>query len=782
MTDAKTVKDLIEAIKESKDTSGSYDTTAEVVRVDGSTIYVHIPGGVAETPVARTINAKTGDVVQVRISNGSAFLVGNASAPPTDDREALAAKQQAQTAAVAAAQALNSAEQAETAAASAVESADTAASAAASAMTAATNAGTAASQAQASAATANTAANNALTQLSTVEDVVGILNWISEHGEYSASTDTEVVPGKFYFTRTGSGTSGDPYVYTVVTNPTGNPSTSGYYELDDVDEAVSAFVSSHLVLTSDGLYVIGTTNGWKALVSGGGGDYVAGFYLIDPNGGTKLASTPNGMVIYGGTSGDVEIAHLGYELTTSAEYDERAEPFFSLGSRNYENVYPYDSSRTYSYGELCSNNNKIYACKYKIETPEQWTQAHWQLATGGFSVSEGHNNIASGECSHAEGEATYALGHYSHTEGVQTITLGEYAHAEGTSNWASGYVSHAEGEGTLASGMWSHAEGYATEADGESSHAEGVSTLASGGVAHSEGEYTEASGYASHSGGFNTIAQGYAQTAIGKYNTAQGTSNSIATTDYAFIIGNGTADNARSNAFAVKWDGTVDVAGVTAIDSSGIATKAKLCITKDPPSTDADDITTNGTYFMTAAEGAAMSHLPVTITSNASMLFVVAGGSVVWQMFSFIGIDNNYASTLWIRTSINGTWRAWLPVGYPNTEPSWTAPTYNSGRGTTSYGGYYKVGRMVYVDLVVTWNGNESGGGTSSAGNNIGFITNFPKAVNYAALSCINRTKGNALVGCWVENSNSMVRLCWSSGGLATGDTLYISGQYFANS
>lgn len=45
---------------------------------------------------------------------------------------------------------------------------------------------------------------------------------------YAASTDTAVVSGKTYYTR--SGTSGN-YTYTKVVNPTGNPSTSSYYEI-----------------------------------------------------------------------------------------------------------------------------------------------------------------------------------------------------------------------------------------------------------------------------------------------------------------------------------------------------------------------------------------------------------------------------------------------------------------------------------------------------------------------------------------------------------------------
>ena len=49
---------------------------------------------------------------------------------------------------------------------------------------------------------------------------------------YTASTDTSVTSGKTYYTRTGAGTSVSPYVYTAVESPSGNPSTSSYYEMD----------------------------------------------------------------------------------------------------------------------------------------------------------------------------------------------------------------------------------------------------------------------------------------------------------------------------------------------------------------------------------------------------------------------------------------------------------------------------------------------------------------------------------------------------------------------
>ena len=78
--------DAINTITQSKDRS--CDAPATVLRVDGETVWVHFDGGADETPVRKTVNCEEGETVQVRIANGSAFLVGNESAPPTDDKTA----------------------------------------------------------------------------------------------------------------------------------------------------------------------------------------------------------------------------------------------------------------------------------------------------------------------------------------------------------------------------------------------------------------------------------------------------------------------------------------------------------------------------------------------------------------------------------------------------------------------------------------------------------------------------------------------------------------------
>lgn len=92
--------DILKNIIEARQSTGTqaYDTTATVRRIEGSTAWVHIPGGVDETPVRLTINAKAGDTVQLRVGGGSAWIVGNQTAPPTDDTTAEVAQTTADTA------------------------------------------------------------------------------------------------------------------------------------------------------------------------------------------------------------------------------------------------------------------------------------------------------------------------------------------------------------------------------------------------------------------------------------------------------------------------------------------------------------------------------------------------------------------------------------------------------------------------------------------------------------------------------------------------------------
>lgn len=133
----KAIKDFIQIIRESGNKGTSpLDAQAEVLRIDeDGTAWVHLPGGVDETPVKLTINAEVGDKVHVRLSGGRAWITGNQTAPPTDDKTAITAKSLANTAGNRAKTAQKTANQAQIVADSAQTSAEQARDDAANAQT-----------------------------------------------------------------------------------------------------------------------------------------------------------------------------------------------------------------------------------------------------------------------------------------------------------------------------------------------------------------------------------------------------------------------------------------------------------------------------------------------------------------------------------------------------------------------------------------------------------------------------------------------------------------------
>ena len=87
-----------------------------------------------------------------------------------------------------------------------------------------------------------------------------------------------------------------------------------------------------------------------------------------------------------------------------------------------------------------------------------------------------------------------------------------------------------------------------------------------GKYSHVEGSGGRAVGLAAHTEGTHTVATSDSQHTQGKYNVAD--SNSV----YADIIGNGTADNARSNAYALDWQGNAYHAGNVFVSANSDST------------------------------------------------------------------------------------------------------------------------------------------------------------------------------------------------------------------
>ena len=125
-------------------------------------------------------------------------------------------------------------------------------------------------------------------------------------------------------------------------------------------------------------------------------------------------------------------------------------------------------------------------------------------------------------------ENNKATGIYSHAEGKQNTVKGNHAHGEGSMNTVNGADAHGEGWGNTADAPASHVEGGLCQTYPNATYG--------------------------HAGGKGCIANAMAQRVVGTYNKLN---------DKAlFIVGNGTSDTNRSNAFEVYRDGSITIGGV----------------------------------------------------------------------------------------------------------------------------------------------------------------------------------------------------------------------------
>lgn len=595
----KTLNDLVQAVKDSEgNKTKPYDTTATVTRVEDGKAWVHIPGGVTETPAELTINAKPGDNVMVRVAGGRAFLLGNATNPPTDDataKKALSnadeALQSAINARIAADSAESSAETARTAAESAVEDASTARAAAESAQADATaakanaaSAKTSANQAKADAAAAASAASEArntanaakksadnaneyaaraLGGLSTVQSVTETLNWITQHGTMIKTTDTALDPTHVYFVRDNNG----DYVvgnvhYSVVTEPK-LADISTYYELS-IDESLNNYVATHLAVTSEGLWIIPDAGGNKVLIATGQGSTytTAGTYIVG-SGGDVLAKFAESEIIVG--KNDNTEAYLKLDFHSLQLIDREGDNRFVV--KDLRNEQGLATITEEFVGDGTTKNFYVGATITSVisatvnGTPVTPAYAYVYGVRFSTAPQKGASIIITYTTNASEAWIATIGERASGTEGLSSVAIGQEVVASGARSQAFGYR-------TKASGRSSHAEGsyvnlnnvnYYPTASGDASHAEGRGTTASGEASHAEGTHTIASGNFSHAQNYNTIAAKDNQTVIGK-NNLEDTATS-ATKQKALIIGNGTSNSARSNALEVDWGGNVKYAG-----------------------------------------------------------------------------------------------------------------------------------------------------------------------------------------------------------------------------
>jgi hypothetical protein len=156
----------------------------------------------------------------------------------------------------------------------------------------------------------------------------------------------------------------------------------------------------------------------------------------------------------------------------------------------------------------------------------------------------------------------------------------------------------------VGSGDGAHAPGDYSAAFGSHSFANEGWSSAFGNETYADGYYSSALGYGARTtGNFavalgQTKAQGMGQVTVGRFNVIQGNSGSWVTSDDLFIVGNGTADNARSNAFVVKKNGDTSTSGSLKVATS--LTTGNLTSATGNYSSALGDRTTASGHFSTA--------------------------------------------------------------------------------------------------------------------------------------------------------------------------------------
>jgi len=152
---------------------------------------------------------------------------------------------------------------------------------------------------------------------------------------------------------------------------------------------------------------------------------------------------------------------------------------------------------------------------------------------------------------------------FSNTSGTSKGAKGDYSTAMGANTIASGDFSTAMGDGTTASGKYSIAMGYSSTASTFYSTAIGRTTTASGVTSTAMGFNTTASGSYSTAMGSNTTARDYGSLVIGQYNSSgnsvTGSATSFSASNTAFVIGKGTSNGNRSDAFKVMFNGDATI-------------------------------------------------------------------------------------------------------------------------------------------------------------------------------------------------------------------------------
>lgn len=355
-------------------------------------------------------------------------------------------------------------------------------------------------------------------------------------------------------------------------------------DMNDIEDRYRTIGSIAIVLEGYSgmeIYIAGSDKQWRALSAIGGGSGSS------DNSGSEGAESNLPIYVKTIEGATIEIENVDMSIVASPQEKDidttllhEGPATVEIGEYTWEVVFQYNSQMGYTYVNeeigfgiaLVNNPSTAIVIMDQAHTYNelQTVRIIYPATTQLYSTE---NNL-------------YLGADENGNDGAKVITTSNGSIAVGMGVMAFGDSSQAFGTNTVAAASYSHAEGAQTQALGQASHAEGVVTETNGSASHAEGENTKASGNYSHAEGYGTIAKGSNQHTSGKYNIRDDNNR------YAEIIGNGTADNTRSNARALDWSGNEYLKGNLYVGCSADSTGGTIVIPLPIPPT------TDGTYTL----------------------------------------------------------------------------------------------------------------------------------------------------------------------------------------
>jgi hypothetical protein len=253
-------------------------------------------------------------------------------------------------------------------------------------------------------------------------------------------------------------------------------------------------------------------------------------------------------------------------------------------------------------------------------------------ASGIYSTALGAMTTASAYGSNAMGYYTTANGYAATAMGDHTAASNSRSTAMGYNTVASGAISTATGSMTAAIGSVTTAMGYKSIASGDNSTAIGVETKAIGIGSTSLGRITQAVGWYSTATGNYTKAKPFASFVAGQYNDTTCNINGInwwQPTDPLLIVGNGTANNARSNAFTVLKNGNTAIGHASPTQMLDVNGNARFRSIGSGAYVGAVNRTSDGTLTTATSDKRSKNNIS-TLTNSLNAILNLRGISFTW--------------------------------------------------------------------------------------------------------------------------------------------------------